>query len=376
MAGERQAVVSTQSTGDVDKDVVREARKFDKPNPYHDEFGFELPVEIVQKFLCYLPSYRRLQDKMRENWLAYFQKFGSECPKNSELVKKLVRKGIPPEHRGEIWLELSGAKELKDRYGNNGEFYPRMIEKAETAGVPSVLKQIEQDADRTFPQHTLFSGPDRVGTSRLTRVLKAYSVRNPMVGYCQSLNFVAALLLMVTGLNNEEDAFWLLAAIVEKIQPSTYYSSSMVDWVLDGRYVFDGLLQWKLPTLYGHFSTYGVTQTLPLIISSWFMCIFANSMPSETMFRVWDTFFYEGNKVLFRVSLALLQQHTNEFLKCTDPGLLYNMISSLPSKAYDAENLMEFAFNGLGSFPHARIDHQRDTWRLTVLKEMDEIEKR
>ena len=43
-------------------------------------------------------------------------------------------------------------------------------------------------------------------------MLLAYARHNPSVGYCQGMNFLAALLLL---LMEEEAAFWCLAAIVE-----------------------------------------------------------------------------------------------------------------------------------------------------------------
>lgn len=63
---------------------------------------------------------------------------------------------------------------------------------------------IEKDIRRTFPGHRIFETPE--GLNALRRVLVAYSVHNQEVGYCQSLNYICAVLLLFV---NEEDAFWL-----------------------------------------------------------------------------------------------------------------------------------------------------------------------
>lgn len=47
-------------------------------------------------------------------------------------------------------------------------------------------------------------------------------IRNPTVGYCQGMNFIAARLLNCM---REEEAFWTLTQIVEQYLPLDYYSN-------------------------------------------------------------------------------------------------------------------------------------------------------
>ena len=65
---------------------------------------------------------------------------------------------------------------------------------------------------------------DGIGRDALKRVLFAYARHNPSVGYCQGMNFLTALLLL---LMEEEAAFWCLAAIVEDILPG-YFTNTML----------------------------------------------------------------------------------------------------------------------------------------------------
>ena len=59
------------------------------------------------------------------------------------------------------------------------------------------LDDIEKDLHRNFPNHEMFGGTyERIGQEELFRVLKAYSVLNPVEGYCQAQAPIAALLLM------------------------------------------------------------------------------------------------------------------------------------------------------------------------------------
>ena len=54
----------------------------------------------------------------------------------------------------------------------------------------------------------------------LRRILGAYTIRNPAVGYCQSMNFIVGILMLFF---EEEKVFWVLAAIVEDILPQVLY---------------------------------------------------------------------------------------------------------------------------------------------------------
>lgn len=55
----------------------------------------------------------------------------------------------------------------------------------------------------------------------LRNILTAYAAHDPVMGYVQSMNFIAAFLLLA-GLA-EEDAFWCLVALVDRVVPG-YFS--------------------------------------------------------------------------------------------------------------------------------------------------------
>lgn len=74
-------------------------------------------------------------------------------------------------------------------------------------GLTSQQHAILIDLGRTFPQHPYFTrtlGPGQLG---LFNLLKAYSLLDQDVGYCQGLSFVAGILLLHV---NEETAYHLL----------------------------------------------------------------------------------------------------------------------------------------------------------------------
>ena len=50
-------------------------------------------------------------------------------------------------------------------------------------------------------------------------VLRAYSVYNDKVGYCQSMNFVVGFIMLING-GNEKEAFWMFAALAHTTKGS------------------------------------------------------------------------------------------------------------------------------------------------------------
>ena len=60
---------------------------------------------------------------------------------------------------------------------------------------------------RTFPTHPYFSAQLGAGQLSLYNILKAYSLLDQEVGYCQGLSFVAGVLLLHM---SEEEAFKML----------------------------------------------------------------------------------------------------------------------------------------------------------------------
>lgn len=131
--------------------------------------------------------------------------------------KGLVLGGIPVAYRWKVWAECSGATAMRVP-----GYYEDILENS--FDDPLVISQIEMDINRTLTDNVFYrQGP---GVSKLKQVLVAYSRRNSDVGYCQGMNMIAASLLLI--MPSEEDAFWVLCSIVEKILPKTYFESNLL----------------------------------------------------------------------------------------------------------------------------------------------------
>lgn len=80
----------------------------------------------------------------------------------------------------------------------------------------------------------------------MRRILQAFALHNTEVGYCQSLNFVVGMMLIFM---QEEDAFWLLVTVVEKLLPPDYYTRSMVGTYVD-QFVLSHIIKKFFPKIH------------------------------------------------------------------------------------------------------------------------------
>ena len=122
------------------------------------------------------------------------------------------------------------------------------------------------------------------------------------------MNYVAGLLLLVT--KDEENAFWLLKCLIEKVLPD-YYAPNIPGLISDVR-VLSELIKTKCPQVHKHVESFSMPWELAL--SKWFMCIYSDVLPVETVLRIWDCLFYEGSKILIRVALTLVLQRQHQIL--------------------------------------------------------------
>ncbi|KAK7043890.1 hypothetical protein VNI00_008056 [Paramarasmius palmivorus] len=266
---------------------------------------------------------------------------------------RLLRRGIPLVYRNKVWLECSGALEMREPGLFRDLLAEAQKDKDGDGKGASVLVEIEKDVGRTMPLNVFFGG-DGAGVDKLRRVLTAYSRRNPAVGYCQGMNLVTSTLLLVHA--DEEEAFWVLAAIVERILPEDFFSPSLLPSRACPMVLLDYVRE-HLPKLYAHLIELGVD--LPAICFSWFLSLFTDCLPVETLFRIWDVFLVDGLDVLFRVALGILRSNEQELLRCQSIPAVYVALENLPTRMWEADKLLQIEADLRSSVLHNDLVSKR-----------------
>uniref|UniRef100_A0A667GPU0 Ecotropic viral integration site 5 like n=1 Tax=Lynx canadensis TaxID=61383 RepID=A0A667GPU0_LYNCA len=225
--------------------------------------------------------------------------------RKEKLLKELIRKGIPHHFRAIVWQLLCSATDMpvKNQYSE----LLKMSSPCE--------KLIRRDIARTYPEHEFFKGQDSLGQEVLFNVMKAYSLVDREVGYCQGSAFIVGLLLMQMP---EEEAFCVFVRLMQEYRLRELFKPSMAELGLC-IYQFESMLQEQLPDLNTHFRSQSFHTSM--YASSWFLTLFLTTFPLPVATRVFDIFMYEGLEIVFRVGLALLQVNQTELMQLDMEGM-------------------------------------------------------
>ncbi|XP_020204605.1 EVI5-like protein isoform X5 [Cajanus cajan] len=252
-------------------------------------------------------------------------------------LESLVQGGVPKDLRGEVWQAFVGVKTRRVE-----SYYEDLLarDESEEQDVPSAAfgkwkKQIEKDLPRTFPGHPAL---DENGRNSLRRLLLAYARYNPTVGYCQAMNFFAGLLLL---LMPEENAFWWTSLFLRN-----WCVKDFLNWVA-----------W--------------------ISGPWFLSIFVNIIPWESVLRVWDVLLFQGNRVmLFRTALTLMELYGPALITTKDAGDAITLLQSLTGSTFDSSQLVFTACMGYLNVTEARLRELREKHLPSVLGVIEERSKK
>jgi TBC1 domain family member 6 len=383
--------------------IVRVAGKV--PPPFlpgtddRDRYGFRKVTHQVsrEQFEAWNRPYAAFAEHRRLKWVKLLESSGlptdspSTFPPKTNMLKRYIRKGIPSEYRGAAWFYYAGG--FQHMHPHPGH-YTFLVEQAMSSPINTDKEHIERDLYRTFPDNVHFkpdmadsmAGPGKnsviVETQMirsLRRVLYAFALHNPRVGYTQSLNFIAGMLLLFLP---EEKAFWMLHIITSELLPATHEISlegANVDmWILMV------LLRDNLPHVYTKLVSnmptaakakapaLTVNMRLPDItlgLTNWLMSIFIGSLPLETTLRVWDCLFYEGSKTFFRVALGIFKAGEREILSVSDPMEVFQIVQTIPKRLLDANALLEESLSRKYRMGQGRIDALREERREAVRQE-------
>lgn len=264
---------------------------------------------ISKGLLNYLQFVEARQFIAVSPWLLRFSECEESCPGLAQhLGAGLLANGLPGgisqpvmealwqgdvgSHRASAWKAL-----LLADINLQGEEYERICKQSCPYDAA-----IRLDVHRTLPQEALFKEVDGHGQSMLFRLLRALAIRLNEIGYCQSLNFLVATVILVFP-DDEVAAFncalalLLRHSLVDLYRPK-FQKLEVVLWQ------FDRLVEGFLPKVHAALTRHGVSSEYYAI--QWFLTLYASDLPQPIVRRIWDRFLVAGWRVMTQIGLVLL----------------------------------------------------------------------
>ena len=247
-----------------------------------------------------------------------------------------------PLHRGDVWCEALDAGGKKNACAVSYEAYLDRGARGD-ANAPARAASVRRDAESAFACHPRFarataprwracsrdsgdattdgdewddrgsesgSASSRAASTRRTadyclldaleRVCVAHAARSPH-GHSAAACTVAGVLLLVT--EDEEKCFWMLTCFAEDVAPWAFFPCHT--GLLTECLAFDELVTQKLPHLAKTCAAASVRPSL--LCAGWLAKLGANSLPGESVSRLWDALVLEGSDVLPHAAVAFLK---------------------------------------------------------------------
>eukprot|EP00069_Balaena_mysticetus_P010002 bmy_20449T0 len=184
-------------------------------------------------------------------------------------------------------------------------------------------KLIRRDIARTYPEHNFFKEKDSLGQEVLFNVMKAYSLVDREVGYCQGSAFIVGLLLMQMP---EEEAFCVFVKLMQDYRLRELFKPSMAELGLC-MYQFECMIQ--------------------------------------------------GLEIVFRVGLALLQMNQAELMQLDMEGMLQHFQKVIPHQ-FDGgpDKLIQAAYQvKYNSKKMKKLEKEYTTIKTKEMEEQVEIKR-
>lgn len=226
-----------------------------------------------------------------------------ETLKNTKKVHDLWWKGLPPCVRGKVW-KLA----IKNELNITLQLFRLSLERGKSKQNNDSLNAIKLDVSRTFPSLCVFQSGGPLSDS-LQSILAAYTVYRPDMGYVQGMSFIGAIL----SLNMDvAEAFTCFANLLNRPCHRAAFSLNQYQMGLYYK-IYSNALAEKLPKIYSHFVSSGLSPDLYLL--DWLYTIFSKALPLDVTCRIWDVFLRDGDEFLFRTALGILHLYQDELLE-------------------------------------------------------------
>ena len=262
----------------------------------------------------------------------------------NSTLKKIVYKNVLIKYSNKIdikqhlaiWKNILNYNSIKRKYNYK-----------------SILDSIQKESNKTNifdiivldTVRTIFFKNQESNQKKLGNILKAASKELPEVNYCQGMNHIAGLLLVLCE-ENEEEAFYLFLSLLL----ATDYCSLVINNLKKLNsffYCFERLLNIMFPEMNRYFKNINVN--CGYFLSPWFITLFTNAYNDENgqdnlkiIIRIFDLFILSGWKAIFKIGISLIRKNSLKIISSPYEQLVHYLNNEIiHSDFFKNENLNE-----------------------------------
>lgn len=234
-----------------------------------------------------------------EFWSDVVVDYANVARTRSVELSQAIARGFPGELRGLLWQLIASSKSATLE-----EVYQSIL--SETSPHE---KAIKRDLSRT-------SFVKNASMESLFKIIKAYSLFDPEVGYTQGMAFITVPILMNM---SEPEAFCLLAHLMKDYQFRELFLPEMPGLHLR-LYQFERIVEDTLPGVHAHLARQGVRSSM--YASQWFLTMFAYKFPLQIVVRIFDIVIAEGYEAVLKFGVALMRRNAETIMSLDFDELL------------------------------------------------------
>uniref|UniRef100_A0A6P8IVQ8 GTPase-activating protein skywalker-like n=1 Tax=Actinia tenebrosa TaxID=6105 RepID=A0A6P8IVQ8_ACTTE len=274
-----------------------------------------------------------------EAFVSAFRKWAERPNMLETKLKKMVRQGVPPKCRADLWRVGSGGDTKLQKHPN---YFQETINEMGIQ-IPSQLPDNMFDSQQTSPNYYLLSPS---GRKKLLDILYVMTQVHPDIQFCPLLPSIAALFLHIM---DEDGCYCCLAAMLEENRVP-FFDQSQRAVAAMAKTFQDCLKQFmkssyvQLKMVVSASSEVEVTKAT-ILFPHWLTWLF-KYLNIWTLVYTVDNFMIQGPKVIVRVGLVVFDKFSKwlAFKQITSgdiEALFSHFMKELPLKDY---RLLEAAF--------------------------------
>ena len=246
-------------------------------------------------------------------WLPLLFNFDWSNPSfQKQFKQKLLKENMPRFLLGSFWKKLLLSKQTSLITTDQ---YTALLSSTEF----KFDSEIKRDINRTFPELQFFKEKNSYGQLELYNVLKALSLYNPEVGYCQGMGFITGILLSHM---NELDSLSCLAVLMSESSDHKMGGLYKPGLPLLSHHLtqFQEMIESELPELFSHFQNQGIE--ISMFGSQWILSLFIYNLKFEKSVQLFNLFLVYNYRVILLFGIFVLEEMESELLTLSFEGVL------------------------------------------------------